>query len=115
VHELPATQGLMDIVLDAARNAGAVRVRTVDVVIGDLSSMVDDSVQFYFDVLSRDTVAAGAELRIQRVRAVAECGSCGASYAVQAPLVPVCEVCGSLSLRVSGGREFYIDSIEVDE
>jgi Zn finger protein HypA/HybF involved in hydrogenase expression len=27
----------------------------------------------------------------------------------------VCEVCGSLSLRVSGGREFYIDSIEVDE
>jgi hydrogenase nickel incorporation protein HypA/HybF len=90
-------------------------VRTVELVIGDLSSMVDDSVQFYFDLLGRDTLAAGAELRIRREHARAACGSCGASYEVAPPLVPVCEVCGALTLQVSGGRAFYIESIEVDE
>jgi len=115
VHELPATQGILDVVLDAAREAGADRILSVDLVIGDLSSMVDDSVQFYFDLLGRDTAAAGARLRIRRERAVADCASCMARYEVAPPLVPVCEQCGELTLRVSGGREFYIDSIEVDE
>ncbi|HSJ25803.1 MAG TPA: hydrogenase maturation nickel metallochaperone HypA [Longimicrobiales bacterium] len=115
MHELPATQGILDIVLDAARDAGATRVRAVDLVIGDLSSMVDDSVQFYFDVLGRDTAAAGADLRIRRTRAQVDCASCGASYQVAPPLQPICEQCGALTIRISGGREFFIESIEVDE
>lgn len=115
MHELPATQGILDIVLDAARGAGASRVRAVDLVIGDLSSMVGESVQFYFDVLGRDTPAAGAALRIRRERARVDCATCGTSYEVTPPLQPLCEGCGALTIRVSGGREFFIESIEVDE
>jgi hydrogenase nickel incorporation protein HypA/HybF len=115
VHELPATQGILDVVLEAARDAGAERVLAVDLVIGDLSSMVDESVQFYFDVLGRDTAAAGAALRIRRIHAQALCLSCGASRLVSPPLDPQCAACGALTVHVSGGREFYIDSIEVDE
>jgi hydrogenase nickel incorporation protein HypA/HybF len=115
MHELPATQGILDVALEAALDAGAVRVAAIDVVIGELSSIVDDSVQFYFDVLSRGTAAAGARLRMKRVPATATCGSCEASYNVVPPLEPACRTCGSLLLRVDGGREFYIESIEVDE
>jgi hydrogenase nickel incorporation protein HypA/HybF len=115
MHELPATQGILDVVLETARDAGAERVLTVDLVIGDLSSMVDDSVQFYFDVLSRDTAAAGAVLRIRRSPARAVCFSCGADYQVSPPLDPACTACAALTIQVSGGREFHIDSIEVDE
>jgi hydrogenase nickel incorporation protein HypA/HybF len=115
MHELPATQGMLDVALEAAHSAGAARIRAIDVVIGDLSSIVDDSVQFYFDILSRDTVAAGALLRVRRVSARAACGACGGSYDVMPPLSPVCDACGSLALTVTGGREFYIESIEVDE
>lgn len=114
MHELPATQGILDVALEAAREAGAVRISAIDIVIGDLSSMVDDSVQFHFDVLSRNTVAAGAELRMTRQRATASCGACGCSYEVSPPLDPVCRGCGSLALAVTGGREFFIESIEVD-
>lgn len=115
MHELPATQGILDVALETARDAGAARIASIDVVIGELSSIVDDSVQFYFDVLSRGTPAAGATLRLRRIPGAARCADCGAGYDVAPPLDPTCRVCGGLSLRVTGGREFYIESIEVDE
>lgn len=115
MHELPATQSVLATVIEAAQSAGAERITAIDIVIGDLSSMVDESVQFYFDVLSRGTPAAGAQLRIRRVHATATCGECGTSYDVAPPLSPACESCGSLRISVHGGREFLIESIQVDE
>lgn len=115
MHELPVTQSILNIVMEAAQRAGAPQILAVDLVIGDLSSIVDDSVQFYFDILSKDTIAEGATLRIRREAATAVCLDCGAQSSVSAPLMPVCAVCGGARLKVSGGREFYIESIEVED
>jgi hydrogenase nickel incorporation protein HypA/HybF len=113
MHELAATEGILAVALDAAGDAR--RVSAIDVVIGDLSSIVGESVQFYFDLLSRDTAAAGAVLRVRRVQATAACAACGASYPVTPPLCPACEACGSAAVSVAGGREFHVESIEVEE
>ena len=102
-------------VLAAARESKARRVNVIDLVIGDLSSIIDDSVQFYFDVLSKGTLAEGAELHFRRQPAEATCWSCGHKFKVSVPLKPVCPVCGSAQLHVSGGKEFYVESIDVDE
>jgi hydrogenase nickel incorporation protein HypA/HybF len=115
LHELPVTQGVLDLVLETARNNGSRRVMAVDLVIGDLSSIVDDSVQFYFDILSKGTIAEGAELRFERVSATATCMDCGLSEAVRAPLSPFCSGCGGSRLRIEGGREFQVASIEVED
>ena len=114
MHELPATQGLLDVALKAAREAGGTRIQVVDLVVGDLTSMVDDSIQFYFDIISRGTPAEGAELRFRREPAEGSCGECGHAFPVQPPIPRECPACGSLRLKVTGGREFYVDSIEVD-
>jgi len=115
MHELPATQGLLDVALDAARKAGAQRVQFIDLVVGDLTSMVDDSIQFYFDIISRNTPAEGAELRFRREPAEGRCGECGHVFPVKPPVPRVCPECESLVLHVEGGQDFYVDSIEVDE
>jgi hydrogenase nickel incorporation protein HypA/HybF len=115
MHELTATRGLLDVALDAARGAGAGRITAIDVVVGDLTSIVDDSVQFYFDLLSRDTVAAGADLRFSRRAAEAVCEECEHRFPVTPPLPRSCPSCGSLRLAVAGGQEFYVESIEVDD
>lgn len=114
MHELPVTESLLKVVLDAAQQNGAGRVTAVNLVIGELSSIVDDSVQFYFDILSRGTLAEGAELRFRRQPGQAHCRDCGHEFAVVPPLVPACPSCGSTALRVSGGREFYVESIEIE-
>ncbi len=115
MHELAVTEGILKVVLDAARQANVPRICAIDLVIGELSGMVDDSIQFYFDILSRDTAAAGATLRFRREPANVTCGDCGQQFAGRPPLAPFCPHCGSLWLHVVGGRELRVESIEVEE
>ncbi len=114
MHELGVTQGLLSLVLEEAQKIGAKRILSIDIVIGELSSYVDDSVQFYFDLLSRGTIAEGARLRFHRRKGQALCLDCGFRFEVGLPLPDGCPSCGSPYLQVSGGREFYVESFEVE-
>ncbi len=113
MHELSVTESVMDIVRRHAERAGASRVLRINLVIGELSSIVDDSVQFYFDFLSRDTIAAGAELAFRRLPVGLICGACGHRWQPR-DADWTCPSCGAASARIDTGREFYVDSIEVE-
>lgn len=115
MHELPATQGMLQVALDAAAEAGGGRIREIHLMVGDLASMVDDSVQFYFDLLSRGTAAEGARLVFRREPATLTCAACGLETDVRPPLPPACPQCEDLRIRVSGGQAFRVESLEVDE
>ena len=114
MHELAVTKGILNVALDATRQNGGKMITVIDLVVGELSSIVDDSVQFYFDILSQNTLAEGAALHFRRVPATAQCRACGYQGEASVPLTPLCPVCGSVRLQVSGGREFYVESIEVN-
>ena len=112
MHELPATQAMLTLALDAA---GGRRVLAIDLTVGEMGSIVDDSVQFYFDLLSRGTVAEGAALRFRRVSGDGTCLECGHRFGARPPLPAECPACAGRQLVVSGGQEFNLDSLEVDE
>lgn len=114
MHELAVTQNLVDIAVDAARSAGATQIRAVHVVVGALTGIAPDSLQFYFDFISRDTLAAGARLELTLQPAQATCGNCGALFAVAPPLDGCCPACGGAPAHVVGGNALLVKSIEVD-
>ena len=113
MHELGVTQEVLDIALNKAREAQASRITKINLVIGEMSSIVDDSVQFYFDFLSQDSIARDARLSFRRVPMQVRCRQCGFSFSPE-KLDWSCPQCKEWDAEVTAGKEFYIDSIEVD-
>ncbi len=114
MHELPVTESLLELALSHAERVGARRITDLHIVIGDLSSIVDDSVSFYWDFVSRDTPAEGARLHFQRVPLTLACKDCGKTYELEGDDLR-CPECRSVDVRVVRGEEFYLESIEVEQ
>lgn len=113
MHELSVTEHILEIALRHADQAGAARITDLYLVIGQLSSIVDDSVQFYWDFISKDTLAAGAKLHFRRIPGALTCQSCDHAFPFGDEFE--CPVCGSAQVCVTQGEEFYLEAIDVEE
>ena len=113
MHEYAVTESILEIVQAEAVKAGAKRVDGVTVVLGELSTFVDQSIEFYFSELSRGTIAEGADLVFQRVKAKATCLDCGNTFRPRHSFYS-CPRCSSLVCRLEQGQEMFVESIEVD-
>ena len=113
MHELAITQSLLDTASDYAIKNNAKRVITLNLVIGDLSGIIDDSVQFYWDFVSKDTVCAKSQLVFEHRKAYMKCSKCGHEFHMDDDLTP-CPNCSSISIKVLSGDEFRLDSIEIE-
>jgi hydrogenase nickel incorporation protein HypA/HybF len=66
---------------------------------------------FYFPIAAVDTVAAGAELVINRVGLRVICDDCGTTCSAQT-LVASCPFCGSSARTILAGREMRVVSFD---
>jgi hydrogenase nickel incorporation protein HypA/HybF len=114
MHELSVTESILSIALENANKANAVKVTGINLVIGQLSSLVDDSIQFYWDTISEGTICQGAILHFNRIKAVLKCLDCEQEYMIDKGLAP-CTKCGSYRSTIIHGEEFYLDSIEIEK
>ena len=113
MHELAITQSILDISKKAADEHGATKVKSVRIMLGEYSGVVPQCIQYYFDVISKDTIAEGAVLDIQRLPVIIRCHACGQESRIDR-LHVACPLCGSTDLKLLQGREFYIESLEVE-
>ena len=113
MHELAITQSILDIALKAAAAQNAARIRAIRLKIGAFSGVVPECVQMYLDVLAKGTAAEGAKIEAETVPLRVQCRACGATGEIDRRHV-ACPACGSVDLHRLSGREFYVDSIEVD-
>lgn len=111
MHELSVTESILEIALRHGREAGAERVTDLYLVIGELASIVDESVQFYWDLISEGTLAAGSTLHFRRVPGQFHCRACGHVYYAAEGLT--CPACGGFEIQIVAGEEFYIESMAI--
>ena len=114
MHELGIVSGILETVRDAAREAGALRVVSVKVRIGDMCEVVPESLDFAWDVLrDEDPLTAEAALEVEEVHPQSACRACGATFEHDRFHLR-CPVCGSADTHLLKGRELDIVSMEVD-
>jgi len=114
MHELSVTENILEIALTHANASSATKVTDIYLVIGQLSSIVDDSVQFYWNYISEDTICSGARLHFTRIPAKFRCMDCEIEFEMPNELT-ACPNCGSMLNTIISGEEFYIDSIEIEK
>lgn len=112
MHELSVTQSVLELALRHAESAQARSVTDLYLVIGALSSVVDSSVQFYWDILSEGTPAEGARLHFERVPMRLECRTCQEQFSPAGDSFD-CSACGSSAVWVIDGDQFYLRSIDI--
>ncbi len=113
MHELPITESLLEIALRHAEEADAKRITRLNIVIGELSSIVDESVQFYWDIVSEGTIAEGAELHFERVEGKLRCLACDHTFPLNHESF-ACPACGEERVVAVGGDDFRLESIEIE-
>ena len=113
MHEYSITESMLSLALEKANEANASKITKINVVLGELSGVVDDCVQFNFNLLSKDTIADGAELSFTRVGTKLRCRQCEAIFPPQNHDWS-CPDCREAKVEIIAGRECRIESIEVD-
>jgi hydrogenase nickel incorporation protein HypA/HybF len=113
MHELAVTESLLKIALEHAEKANARRVTDLYIVIGDLASMVDDSIQFYWEIIAKGTIAEQAKLHFRRVPAELQCMTCFEKYQPTDREL-ACPKCGGIDTKIIAGEEFALESIDVE-
>lgn len=112
MHELAVTESILAIALGHAQKANASRVTEINLLIGNLSSIIDDSISFYWEIISKDTICAQSTLHFTRIPGHLQCNNCENEYDLVDELIP-CPKCSSPNVTILRGNEFRVDSIEV--
>jgi hydrogenase nickel incorporation protein HypA/HybF len=121
MHELSIASAIVDTVLRHARGRA---VTGVHLRVGALRQVVPDSLDFYFGIVTRDTLCADATLELELVSALLRCAECGHEWdPAPAPayegdplaLLPRfrCPDCRAAGAQVLQGNELEVESIEV--
>lgn len=113
MHELSVVESMVAVVLRHAQRNRAKKVTKINLVLGEVSTVLEDPVRFYFDMISKDTLCEGAELSFERTPLVARCNQCGDEFKV-VQFDFTCPECGATDSEVLSGREFQVESIEIN-
>ncbi|HSW38997.1 MAG TPA: hydrogenase maturation nickel metallochaperone HypA [Acidobacteriota bacterium] len=113
MHEQGIVESILALALKNAAKENARKIVAIHLVVGNYTGVVEDAVNFYFGFLSSNTIAAGAALRYTHVPGQLRCRDCDILFPMQKKDYQ-CPECGERRVEIVGGRELYIEKMEVE-
>jgi hydrogenase nickel incorporation protein HypA/HybF len=115
MHEMGIAQELVRIALDALpKDLDDVKVASLNLKIGKLSSVVPHSLTFCFEIITKHTPLENARLEIESVPVRIRCNTCGKEWEADTPVF-CCTDCENGEIQMLSGREIEIVSLELME
>jgi len=113
MHELSLAQTLVEQVERIRARENGAAVISVTVNIGALSGVDRSAFEFAFPLVAEGTALAGAALVIEMTPAASTCEHCGEISPLSLDDIR-CAKCGSRDVRITAGRDFLIQSVELE-
>ncbi len=113
MHELALTEGILSIVASEQKKNGFSRVLEISLRIGEFSGVIPSCIEEFFPLVAKDTAAEGARLVMETVPAVFECEECDFKGPLEKHRA-CCPKCGSTAIRMTSGREFFVNNLVVE-
>lgn len=124
MHEFSLAQQILRTCLATAqRHPGIKKITKVLLEVGEFTLVVPETLNQCFVIVTKESIADGAELTIEKVPGKIRCNECGyegvADYDESLPHISLklfeCKQCGSPNTSIIEGREMKIKNMSVEE
>lgn len=112
MHEAALAESILKIAFDTAEKNHAKKISAVGLKLGDMAGVEVEALNLSFKVLTENTMAQGAELKINRVPISAKCNKCGKVFEVPHYNF-FCPECDGI-LILQSGRELLVEFVDCD-
>jgi len=112
MHEMSLVLRIIDIATEKALLQGAQKISKIELLLGDLSGVMYESLMFSFEIAVKHTLLEDAEVIVKKVPGRGLCTHCNHAYLMNS-LHDACPKCSALNPTVIQGREFQVVSIDV--
>lgn len=113
MHELAVTQGILKICEDEKKEHNFERIKEIRIKVGELTGLVPSCIDYYFAIVSKGTVSEGAKIIVDKLPINIKCLECNYNGEIKKGEFG-CPKCSSYRIKITNGKEFYIDSLEVE-
>jgi hydrogenase nickel incorporation protein HypA/HybF len=115
MHELSIVSSIVDTVSEKLEAYPGARVKEVRLRVGALASVVEDSLQFCYEIATGGTPLEGSKLVVSILPVMMHCDSCTEDVEIASLQSFRCPRCSESLTDMRQGRELEIESIEIDE
>jgi hydrogenase nickel incorporation protein HypA/HybF len=115
MHELSVVSSIVDVVTESLAAYPGARVVEVRLKVGALASVVRESLEFCYEIATKETRLEGSRLEVKVLPVVIHCAVCNQDAELEGVQSFRCPKCDEPSYDLRQGRELEIDSIEIDE
>lgn len=113
MHEMSLAEGILQLLEEQSRVQQFRRVKTLWLEIGPLAAVEVEALRFCLEVVTRHTLAEGAQVEIVAEPAQAWCLVCERSVDICQRYDP-CPLCGGHQLQVIRGDALRLKELEVE-
>lgn len=114
MHEMSVAQNILEIVREHIDHENELKVRTIVLKVGELSGIVNESLQFCFSTLLNNTPFSNVKLEIKNIPITAVCNKCQFVSHLEYGIF-FCDKCNSSDIELLTGRELQVEQIELDD
>jgi len=112
VHEVGLVTEALNQAIDVAVKTGALRIERLNFAVADDGHVTPEAVVTLCAMLSRDTIAAGADISVRVRDATFYCRRCAAKYP-GGENGPTCPRCGAVGSADGNEPELVLESVDV--